>query len=82
MHKLACPRCKTNKSRFYLIEQNPKAVKLNAQSGDVEIEEYVSSGLDPFFVPYKGPEYLVQCGTCGLIDQSVMFEKTADSLKS
>ncbi|WP_088072126.1 DNA alkylation repair protein [Gottfriedia luciferensis] len=80
MTKLACPRCKTNKSRFYLIEQNPKAVKLNPQNGDVEIEEYISGGLDPFFVPYKGPDYLIQCGTCGVIEQSLLFEKAADSL--
>ncbi|MBP0725892.1 DNA alkylation repair protein [Bacillus sp. RG28] len=78
MHKLVCPRCKTNKSRFYLIEQHPKAIKLDPQNGNVEKEEYLTSGLDPFFVPYKGPDYLVQCGTCGLIDKSILFEKAAE----
>lgn len=80
MSKLACPRCKTNKTRFYLIEQHPKAVKLNAQSGDIEQEEYISGGLDPFYIPYKGPEYLVQCGACGVIEQSTLFEKAAESM--
>lgn len=79
MQRLACPRCKTNKSRFYLIEQNPKAVKLNAASGVVENEDYVTSGLDPFFVPYRGPEYLIQCGVCGVIEQSITFEKAGES---
>ncbi|MGM9987996.1 MAG: DNA alkylation repair protein [Bacillaceae bacterium] len=76
MEKMLCPACKTNRMRFYIIDQEPKAVKLNPQTGDVE-EEFTADNVDPFFVAYKGPTYKVQCGVCGLIENPELFEKAA-----
>lgn len=76
MEKMLCPGCKTNRMRFYIIEQEPKAVKLNPQTGDVEAE-FTMENVDPFFVPYKGPTYKVQCGVCGLIENPELFVKAA-----
>jgi len=69
-----CPNCKTNRSRFNIIKQIPQAVKLDPQSGEV-IEEYTSSNISPFHVPYKGPELRIQCAICGLIEDERTFIK-------
>jgi rubredoxin len=71
-----CPNCKTNRSRFNIIEQHVKSVKLNPQTGDL-IEEIEQASLDPFHVSYKGPQYKVQCGVCGLIEDELSFIKRA-----
>jgi rubredoxin len=71
-----CPNCKTNRSRFNIIEQHVKSVKLNPQTGDI-IEELEQASLDPFHVAYKGPQYKVQCGVCGLIEDELSFIKRA-----
>lgn len=71
-----CPNCKTNRSRFNIIEQYVKSVKLNPQTGDI-IEELDQSSLEPFHVAYKGPDYKVQCGVCGLIEDELSFIKRA-----
>ncbi|MCM3162979.1 MULTISPECIES: DNA alkylation repair protein [Metabacillus] len=71
-----CPNCKTNRTRFNIIEQLAKPVKLNPQTGDI-VEELQQSNLDPFHVSYKGPNYRVQCGTCGLIEDEISFVKRA-----
>ncbi|AZB43240.1 DNA alkylation repair protein [Bacillus sp. FJAT-42376] len=73
-----CPGCKTNRSRYHLLEQHPQAVKLNPQTGEV-MEEYSSSSLDPFHLPYKGTAKRVQCGSCGLIEDEMSFIKFAES---
>jgi hypothetical protein len=77
MEKMCCPNCKTNISRFYIIDQVPRAVKL---SNDIESthEMTVDSEKDPFFAPYSGPEYRVQCGLCGTIENPEQFIKTAN----
>ena len=69
-----CPNCKTNRTRFNMITQVPQAVKLNPQSGEV-IEQYSSDQLEPFHLPYKGPELKIQCATCGLVEDERTFAK-------
>ncbi|GAK05622.1 hypothetical protein JCM19037_4133 [Geomicrobium sp. JCM 19037] len=73
-----CPACKTNKTRFHIIEQSPHAVKLNPQTGDV-VEEYQQSELDPFHLPYSGPSNRIQCGACGLNEDERQFIRTDPS---
>ncbi|QFT89276.1 hypothetical protein FIU87_11505 [Bacillus sp. THAF10] len=72
-----CPNCKTNRSRFNIIEQNAKSVKLHPQTGEL-MEEYSAEKLDPFHLPYKGPVQKVQCATCGLIEDEQLFIKRAE----
>ncbi|WP_417900147.1 DNA alkylation repair protein [Bacillus haimaensis] len=75
-----CPNCKTNRSRFNIIEQVPKSVKLDPHSGEV-LNEFSSDTLDAFHIPYKGPSYKVQCATCGLIEEERSFIKRAEYQK-
>jgi len=69
-----CPNCKTNRTRFNIIKQIPTAVKLDPQTGEI-VETYDSGNLEPFHLPYKGPEYKIQCASCGLIESESMFAK-------
>ncbi|MTH52060.1 DNA alkylation repair protein [Bacillus mangrovi] len=73
-----CPNCKTNRSRYHIIEQKAQAVKLNPQTGEL-LEEYSSESLDPFHLPYKGSARRVQCGSCGLVEDEHTFIKFAES---
>lgn len=69
-----CPNCKTNRSRFNIIQQVAHSVKLDPQSGDV-IQEYSENDLEPFHRKYSGPDYRVQCGVCGSIENEERFIK-------
>ena len=71
-----CPNCKTNRTRFNIIEQQVKSVKLNPKTGDI-LEEIDQYALDPFHISYNGPDYRIQCGTCGLIEDEISFIKRA-----
>ncbi|UOY93043.1 DNA alkylation repair protein [Ectobacillus sp. JY-23] len=75
MEPLLCPACKTNRTRFNLIAQQVKQVKLNPQSGSVEQEFAEDAG--PFHMSYQGPDYRVQCAVCGLNENMDMFVKMA-----
>jgi hypothetical protein len=76
LEPMLCPSCKTNRTRFNLIQQQPTAVKLHPQTGEIE-QEYTNDALDPFHLPYSGPSYRVQCAACGLIENPEMFIKRA-----
>lgn len=71
-----CPNCKTNRTRFNIVEQHPKIVKLEAESGAI-IGEYTSENKDPFHLDYRGPSKKIQCGVCGLLENEEMFVKFA-----
>lgn len=71
-----CPNCKTNRSRFNIIEQVVKHVKVDPQSGEI-INEYDSSELQPYHLHYNGPQYKIQCASCGLIEDEMTFIKHA-----
>ncbi|MGM8211320.1 DNA alkylation repair protein [Virgibacillus sp. W0430] len=71
-----CPNCKTNRTRFNIIEQVDRSVKLDPHSGDI-ITEFTSNNMDPFHMAYNGPKYRIQCGACGLIENEHTFIKYA-----
>ncbi|WP_096199681.1 DNA alkylation repair protein [Bacillus sp. FJAT-45350] len=67
-----CPNCKTNRTRFNIIQQQASSVKLNPQTGEV-VEDYSNKQLDPFHLPYRGPELKVQCGACGVVEDEIRY---------
>ncbi|CDQ18598.1 hypothetical protein SAMN05192559_101790 [Halobacillus karajensis] len=72
MQPYLCPNCKTNRSRFNLLQQEAKAVKMNPRTGERD-QEYNSENMDPFHMSYQGPEMKVQCGACGLVEDEKSF---------
>ena len=75
-----CPNCKTNRTRFNMISQVPQPVKLNPQSGEI-VEQYSNDQLEPFHLPYKGPELKIQCAACGLVEDEKTFAKFGESYR-
>lgn len=75
-HPYLCPNCKTNRSRFNLIQQVATPVKMDATNGEI-VERYEHNEAGPLHIPYRGPELKVQCATCGLIEDERMFIKRA-----
>ncbi|MEI5907345.1 DNA alkylation repair protein [Bacillus spongiae] len=73
-----CPNCKTNKTRFNMIEQISHAVKINPESGEI-VESFNDHDAGPFHLPYNGPEYRIQCAACGLIEDEKTFAKFGES---
>lgn len=75
-----CPNCKTNKSRFNIIEQVATPVKLHPQTGEIEIEyhnEQINEQIEVFHQTYQGPDKRVQCAMCGLIEDESRFMQFA-----
>lgn len=72
-----CPNCKTNRSRFNLIQQLPSSVKLDPGTGII-MEEFTDNNLEAFHLSYNGPDKKVQCASCGLIEDETTFVKFAE----
>lgn len=77
MPQYACPTCQA-RSRFHLIQQVHSPIKMNVQTGEMEFLEQ----LDPFHLPYQGPDYRVQCASCGTIEDEIRFIKMAENVSS
>ncbi|WP_101842128.1 DNA alkylation repair protein [Halobacillus sp. Marseille-P3879] len=78
MKPYLCPNCKTNRSRFNRIKQVATSIKLDPRSGQV-ISECNPDQLAVYHVDYRGPEYKVQCGACGTIEDEQSFLSYAEN---
>ncbi|WP_082232283.1 DNA alkylation repair protein [Halobacillus massiliensis] len=77
MKPYLCPNCKTNRSRFNRIKQVSTSIQLDPRSGEV-ISECSNGQLASYHMDYQGPEYKVQCGACGLIEDERTFLSFAE----
>lgn len=69
---LCCPNCKTNRSRFNVIEQTATAVKLDPTTGSMQ-HQYADDEIEPFHTTYNGPARKIQCASCGRIENEQTF---------
>ncbi|WP_371925002.1 DNA alkylation repair protein [Halobacillus sp. A1] len=60
-----------------MIKQVSRSIKVDPRSGEM-ISECSSDQLAVYHVDYKGPEYKVQCGACGLIEDEISFQRFAE----
>lgn len=73
--KYRCPNCRTNRSRFNIIEQVAHPVRLDPHTGKI-LERFESAeAAGPYHTNYSGPARRIQCGTCGLIENEQTFVK-------
>lgn len=79
-HPFMCPTCKSNRMRFTVIEQIPRYVRLDPQTGQI-VAELAPEQLDTFHQPYKGDSFKIQCGVCGTIESEERFVKMAEHYK-
>ncbi|MFC4769402.1 DNA alkylation repair protein [Effusibacillus consociatus] len=73
-----CPNCRSNRTRFAILEQVPQYVKLDPNSGEI-VEQYDREHLDPFHIPYQGTPRRIQCGVCGLVEDEQTFVALAQT---
>lgn len=76
-----CPNCKTNRSRFNVIEQVPHYVRIDPDTGEWIAEYEDESELVSYHLAYNGPNVRVQCAVCGLLAEEEMFIKRAQKQK-
>ncbi|MGL4523692.1 MAG: DNA alkylation repair protein [Bacilli bacterium] len=77
MNLYLCPNCKTNRTRFNLIEQVVTYVKIDPLTGDVV--QSADTPQDALQLHYNGPSQRIQCGVCGLIEEEQQFASYAKS---
>ncbi|GEB31537.1 MULTISPECIES: hypothetical protein [Brevibacillus] len=78
---MLCPTCKSNRMRFTIIEQVPRYMRLDPQTGEV-VQQLSSEELDIFHQPYKGDSYMIQCGVCGTTESEERFVKMAEHMQT
>ena len=74
-----CPNCKTNRTRFNIIDQVPQSVKLDPATGSIVNQYNSNEELDPFHIPYNGASKLIQCAACGVVGEEQAFIKRAQN---
>ncbi|MFT9847111.1 DNA alkylation repair protein [Aneurinibacillus sp. REN35] len=67
-----CPGCKSNRTRFAILNQIPHYVKMDPHNGEV-VQDYEADTLDAFHIPYNGSERRIQCGACGMTENEQAF---------
>jgi ribosomal protein S27AE len=75
-----CPRCKTNRTRFAILDQVPHYVKMDPHNGEI-VQEYEAGHLDAFHMPYQGSTRRIQCGACGLTEDEQTFIAMANNYR-